>query len=148
MHIELMDITTAFLNGDVDDIYVDQPDGFQQGDLVCKLKRSLYGFEAGSKVVVQETGRVFHLSWLHPYPLRPQPLYLSTQGHQGLHPCLCGCLPWLARIELHWIRLRRNWESGLKVKDLGPALLGLEIERDRPNRLLTLSQRKHALQYA
>jgi hypothetical protein len=42
MHIQLMDITTAFLNGDVDfDIYVDQPDGFQQGDLVCKLKRCM-----------------------------------------------------------------------------------------------------------
>jgi hypothetical protein len=32
-HLDLIDIT-AFLNGDVDfDIYVDQPDGFQQGDL-------------------------------------------------------------------------------------------------------------------
>ena len=41
-----MDMKTAFLNGNLeDDIYMDQPQGFVQGDMVCKLKKSLYGLK-------------------------------------------------------------------------------------------------------
>ena len=44
-----MDITTAFLNGDLEEtIYMKQPEGFVtegQEHLVCWLKKSLYGFK-------------------------------------------------------------------------------------------------------
>ena len=42
-----MDVTTAFLNGTLDeDVYMEQPEGFiMNPDLVCKLKRSLYGLK-------------------------------------------------------------------------------------------------------
>ena len=41
-----MEVKTAFLNGDLEeDIYMDQPQGFVQGDMVCKLKKSLYGLK-------------------------------------------------------------------------------------------------------
>ncbi len=41
-----MDVKTAFLNDDFEkEIYMEQPEGFTQGDehLVCKLHKSLYG---------------------------------------------------------------------------------------------------------
>jgi len=44
-----MDVKSAFLNGDLEEeVYIEQPDGFQfsdHGDMVCKLKKALYGLE-------------------------------------------------------------------------------------------------------
>ena len=49
MHLEHMDVKTAFLHGDLEEqIYIDQSEGFTQSGkehLVCKLKRSLYGLK-------------------------------------------------------------------------------------------------------
>lgn len=49
MKLHHMDVTTAFLNGALmEEVYMKQPDGFvEQGkkDLVCKLKKSIYGLK-------------------------------------------------------------------------------------------------------
>nr|GEU70842.1 retrovirus-related Pol polyprotein from transposon TNT 1-94 [Tanacetum cinerariifolium] len=50
LHLEQLDVKTAFLYGDLDeDIYMTQTDGFQSNgkeeNLVCKLKKSLYGLK-------------------------------------------------------------------------------------------------------
>ena len=48
-----MDVKTAFLNGDLfGDVYMVQPVGFQQtgnGNLVCKLKKVIYGLKQASR---------------------------------------------------------------------------------------------------
>ena len=44
-----MDVKSAFLNGDLEEeVYIEQPDGFILGNdpnLVCRLKRALYGLK-------------------------------------------------------------------------------------------------------
>jgi hypothetical protein len=48
MEIHQMDVKTTFLNGDLEeDIYMEQPVGFTEGDehLVCKLHKSLYSLK-------------------------------------------------------------------------------------------------------
>ncbi|GKC80070.1 retrovirus-related pol polyprotein from transposon TNT 1-94 [Tanacetum coccineum] len=50
LHIEQLDVKTAFLHGDLDeDIYMTQSEDFQsdgkEENLVCKLKKSLYGLK-------------------------------------------------------------------------------------------------------
>lgn len=53
MIIHQMDVVTAFLNGKLeDDIYMEQPEGYivaGKEQLVCKLKRSLYGLKQSSR---------------------------------------------------------------------------------------------------
>ena len=49
LHLEQMDVKTAFFHGDLEEqIYMQQPEGFSQPGhehLVCRLKKSLYGLK-------------------------------------------------------------------------------------------------------
>ena len=49
LKLHQMDITTAFLNGDLEkEVYMKQPEGFLvegQENSVCRLKRSIYGLK-------------------------------------------------------------------------------------------------------
>eukprot|EP00253_Pinus_taeda_P014653 PITA_14653 len=43
-----MDVKSTFLNGDLEEVYIEQPDGFILGNdpnLVCRLKKALYGLK-------------------------------------------------------------------------------------------------------
>ena len=46
LHLEQLDVKTAFLHGDLDEeIYMQQPEGFTvpgREDMVCRLRKSLY----------------------------------------------------------------------------------------------------------
>ena len=48
-----MDVKTAFLNGDLsEEVYMSQPKGFKENrkeNMVCKLKRSIYGLKQASR---------------------------------------------------------------------------------------------------
>jgi hypothetical protein len=55
-----MDVITAFLAGDVIEvIYMEQPEGFKQGnnDLVCQLRKGLYGLKQGARAWNQKIRR-------------------------------------------------------------------------------------------
>ena len=56
---ERLDVKTAFVHGDLEeDIYMCQPTGFmvtrEDGHLVCRLKKSLYGFKQASRMWYQK----------------------------------------------------------------------------------------------
>lgn len=52
LELHQMDVKTAFLNGDLqEDIYMVQPSGFiesEKENMVCKLKKSIYGLKQAS----------------------------------------------------------------------------------------------------
>lgn len=53
--IEQGDVPNAFLNSPIDtDVFMYQPEGFEQGDGVCKLKKGLYGLKQASKLWYEE----------------------------------------------------------------------------------------------
>ena len=53
LELHQMDVKTAFLNGNIDEtIYMVQPENFESNEskqLVCKLKRSIYGLKQASR---------------------------------------------------------------------------------------------------
>ena len=55
--VEKMDLKTTFLHGDLkEEIYMSQPENFVEkgkGNLVCKLKRSLYGLKQSPRMWYQ-----------------------------------------------------------------------------------------------
>ena len=53
MELEQLDVKIVFLHGDLEEtIYMAQPEEFvkvEKGDLVCRLKKSLYGLKKSSR---------------------------------------------------------------------------------------------------
>lgn len=49
LHLDQLDVKTTFLHGDLkEDIYMQRPQGYKvegNEEMVCKLKRSLYGLK-------------------------------------------------------------------------------------------------------
>ena len=81
-----MDIKRAYINAPIDEeIFLEQPEGFKQGDcdMVCKLKRSLYG--------LKQSGR----NWYECLSHRPEQLGFHSLQHdkclwtqkRGNHQC-------------------------------------------------------------
>ena len=60
LELHQMDVKTVFLNGDIDEtIYMVQPENFVSGvtkRMVCKLKKSIYGLDAGASINTQNIG--------------------------------------------------------------------------------------------
>ena len=51
LEVECIDFSTAYLNGVIDkDVYMKQPEGFREGELVCKLGKGLYGLKQGGRL--------------------------------------------------------------------------------------------------
>jgi len=70
-HLKLrhIDITAAFLHSNMDsEIYVEQPHGMEQpGDLVCKLKKALYGLRTAPRRWQQKLITVLHKAGFVPF---------------------------------------------------------------------------------
>ena len=58
LEVEKMDVKTTFLHGNLEDeIYMKQPEGFivkGKNELVCKLKKSLYGLKQSPRMCYQK----------------------------------------------------------------------------------------------
>src|ERR1700730_3677369 len=68
MEVHTMDVSSAFLNGDLDEeIYMAQPEGFAapgQEHLVCRLKKSLYGLKQSPRQCIPPLLRLASLTVL------------------------------------------------------------------------------------
>lgn len=50
LHVNQFDVKTAFLNGEIDEeIYMKQPEGFESGTKVWRLRKSLYGLKQAAR---------------------------------------------------------------------------------------------------
>jgi transposase InsO family protein len=141
-----MDVRSAYLNGKLEEtIYMEQPAGFvQEGQrrLICKLKKGLYG--------LKQAGRTWHQTIdpaLRRFGLQPLGsdycVYINQSEGETIIICLYVDDLFLftsSRSKLQ--RFKQCLMDAFEMEDLGEArlVLGMEIQRDRRNRKITISQ--------
>ncbi|TPX53567.1 DNA-directed DNA polymerase [Powellomyces hirtus] len=153
MELEQMDAVTGFLNPNIEEeIYMEQPEGFAiagQEDLVCCLRRSLYGLKQSSRNWNQLLdARLKQLGFVQsnadnciytPHAQDPKSaLYLLVYVDDMI-------LTSKSMVQIN--RIKTELSRQFKMTDMGALglFLGVEITRDCPSRRLWLSQ-KHYLQ--
>ena len=149
MQIHQMDVTTAFLYGDLkEDIYMHQPEGCvvpgSEG-LVCKLKRSLYGLKQSPRCWNQ---KIHGFLSKQGFKETQSDTALYTKG-TGRSKILIGLYVddlLIASEDESAIRgLKEGLQEVFKMTDIGDVntVLGIKIQRNREKGTLTMSQQKY-----
>jgi hypothetical protein len=146
-----MDVVSAFLHVDVVyDIYMEQPEGYQVPSstgirLVCKLDKALYG--------IRETPRAWNAlfgSWLISFGVSqffvdPSMITIISSDFLYVLVVYVDDSILVGRNGPFIFVFKAAFAARFDIKVLGPTswLLGCSITRDRPNRILTLSQSQY-----
>jgi transposase InsO family protein len=149
LEVHQMDVRTAFLNGDLEqDIYMKQPEGFVASgkeNLVCKLRKSLYGLKQASRAWYDKIHHAFvdmGFTVLSAdtcvYQLRKANLYILVALYVDDLLLVSNSLEGLSA-------LKRDLSRRFSMTDLGEAhyILGIQIDRNRAARILSISQREY-----
>lgn len=149
LELHQMDVKTAFLNGDVEEtIYMVQPQGFDSNEsenLVCKLRKSIYGLKQASR----QWYRKFHevvLSFGFEANAVDDCVYHKFCGSKFIFLILYVDDILLASSDVKLLRDTKAFLSQhFEMKDLGEAsfVLGIQIHRDRSRGILGLSQKSY-----
>ncbi|GJV37387.1 retrotransposon protein, putative, ty1-copia subclass [Tanacetum coccineum] len=142
--LELLDVKTAFLHGNLEEvIYMRQPPGYEQGNKVCLLKKSLYGlkqlprqwykrFDEYMLSKVFKHSRYDNCVYYRSYE-PGEYIYLLLYVDDMLISCKRK-----AKIGSTKSLLKKEFD----MKELGEAkkILGMEIIKDRSRKILRVSQ--------
>ncbi|GMI78221.1 cysteine-rich RLK (RECEPTOR-like protein kinase) 8 [Hibiscus trionum] len=141
-----MDVKTAFLNGDLEEeVYIKQPKGFSSsdgGNLVCKLKKFIYGMKQACRQWYLKFHEVIS-SFSFVENIMDQCIYQKVSGSTICFLILYVDDILLATNEkcmLH--EVKQFLSKNLDMKDIGDAsyIIGIKIHRDRHKGVLGLSQ--------
>ena len=149
LHLEQMDVKTAFLHGDLEeDIYMKQPEGYEvpgKEHLVCRLKKSLYGLKQAPRQWYKKFDSFMSKSGFHRSE-KDQCCYLKNFTNSYLVLLLYVDDMLIAGSSMEEINtLKARLSSEFEMKDLGAAkqILGMRISRDRVAGTLNLSQEQY-----
>jgi hypothetical protein len=149
LELEQLDVKTAFLHGELEEeIYMDQPEGFivpGKEDLVCKLKRSLYGLKQSPRQWYKRFDS-FMLSHGFKRSEFDSCVYIKIVHGSPIYLLLYVDDMLIAAKSMKDVAaLKSQLSSEFEMKDLGAAkkILGMEITRDRKSGFLFLSQQSY-----
>lgn len=135
LELHQMDVTTAFLNGELEEeVYMRQPEGFvASGDenLVCKLRRSLYGLKQSPRCwnhALDEQLRGMGFKQTSSDPC----VYVSAKGDMYIIAVYVDDLVVAGEKEDEIARIKRELSSRFEMKDLGKMhyFLGVKVIQD------------------
>lgn len=151
MELQHLDVKTAFLNGDLEEeIYMVQPQRFEQGDKVCKLIKSLYGLKQAPRA--WHTKLKTELEIIGFVPSESDPGLFIYYGKQYniyllvyVDDCLLASDP---RNASALDNMRMELQKIFDIRNLGDPkqFLGMEIERDREHKTLKITQKRLTLE--
>ena len=132
LKLHQMDITTAFLNGELkEEVYMKQPEGFVvkgQEDLVCRLKRSIYGLKQSGRcwnnTLHEELKKMgFVQSASDPC------IYIASEGEMCIVAIYVDDIIVAAKTDDRILQVKRDLSKRFKAKDLGELhhFLGMKI---------------------
>ena len=143
-HIHQMDVKTAFLNGKLnEEIYMRQPEGFVEGELVCKLNKSLYGLKQASRMWNQRFHEVITKMEFKRSDY-DQCLYMRTSGSKILFLLLYVddlILVGDNIIEIEMVKPLMCKEFEMRDMMEMKTFLGITIDRDMSKGILLLDQK-------
>ena len=107
LELHQMDVKTVFLNGDLfEDVYMVQPVGFQQmgnGNLVCKLKKLIYGLKQASRQWCIKFGEVIIRNCFKDNVV-DRCIYMKVSGNSFIFLVLFVDDSWLLMTLTCWLR--------------------------------------------
>ena len=145
LEIHQMDVTTAFLNGDLDyEIYMEQPRGFIDAEhptYVCKLKKSIYGLKQAARcwntTLTQYLASVGYVK-----STADDCVYVKTMKDNFVILALYvdDVIP-ISNNILMLENEKKQLKNQFEMVDNGCIhfILGMQITRDRINKVLTIS---------
>lgn len=147
LELHQMDVKTAFLNGDLEEeVYMDQPEGFLttgKDNLVCKLKKSIYGLKQASRQwYLKFNDTITSFGFVENTVDRC--IYMKVSGSKFIILVLYVDDILLAANDISLLHdVKKFLSNNFEMKDMGEAsyVIGIEIFRNRSEGLLGLSQK-------
>ncbi|GBE82734.1 hypothetical protein SCP_0411190 [Sparassis crispa] len=147
LEIHQMDVKSAFLNGDLDEeIYMKVPSGFRRSNsLVWKLNKALYGLKQAGREWYKKIRAEFEALGFTRCHSDHSVFYKNDDGILLIIAIYVDDMLILSDNLTAVTTLKEDLKSRFEMTDLGEArwLLGMEIARDRPRRVLELSQHQY-----
>jgi transposase InsO family protein len=149
MELESVDISTAFLNGDMEEeVYMKIPEGLaiegteEKGEWVVRLLKAIYGLKQAGRMWAKKLHEVLtSLEFMRTEC--EQSFYIYEQkGIKVFVPVYVDDLTIASNSKSAISQLKSDLMTHFKLRDLGPTefILGIKVERDRPKRTICLSQ--------
>lgn len=142
-----MDVVTAFLHGDLDEnIYMEVPQGLQSSTTegkVCKLLKSLYGLKQAPRQWYDKIHKYLVTQLRFVVSMNDPCLYIrKSLSATTLIALYVDDLLIISNSKPDISKLKEDFKTRFEMKDLGPAqkMLGIEINRNRSDRKLWISQ--------
>jgi len=151
MEIRHLDVPTAFLNAELkEDVYVEQPEGFHNGDkkMVWKLNKSLYGIKQAPNNWNHDLNN-FLISLGFTRCRSDTCIYVkqSMTGRMMLIGVFVDDLiPIYSSYDVkEWNDIHSSLKSKYNINDTGEVelVLGMRVTRDRMNKTMKLDQEKY-----
>jgi transposase InsO family protein/predicted RNA binding protein YcfA (HicA-like mRNA interferase family) len=148
MELESVDISTAFLNGDIDaDVYMQVPEGIEiegeeKGRWVLKLLKALYGIKQGPRLWSKKLNQALEAMGFKRLDCDHSVFIYEKGDIKIIVPVHVDDLVIASKSRSAISNFKKELATHFKIRDQGPTsfLLGVKLERDRPNRTITLSQ--------
>ena len=154
MDIHQMDVQTAFLNATMkEDVYMTQPEGYgnKHDDMVCKLNKTLYGTKQAPHEWNNEiTSFMLSLKFIQcKTDLCVFIKFLSNNNKIIITIFVDDLIiAYNKEAEKEWLSIKHMLMNKYMMKDIGECtwILGMNVQRDKTNKTLTLNQEQYARQ--
>jgi hypothetical protein len=146
--LESVDISTAFLNGDIDaEVYMHKPEGvefpgFEGSEWVLRLLKGLYGIKQGPRIWSQKLHTALTSIGFQCLESDHSVFIYERDGVKMVVPVHVDDLVLVSSSKVSIEKVKSELRARFKIHEQGPTsfLLGVKLERDCQNRTISLSQ--------